>query len=262
MERCKLGLPRFFATLESELGEVYKATEVLSRFPAGDQARLLDLMELPPLALHLRPALVILVGRVLNSMCDRLVALAAMVQLVFLGMMIHGRVGEDGPRPDDRNRLAILIGDYNFSRFFALAAEAGMTEFLRPLAQVICRLNEGAMARLHQPATPEAVREAVSQETADLIAVACRMAGQLCGGDAGEQETLYRLGYDLGMGYGLMERGVRAEARRHLQEARERLSQFPSGHAREALDALIAHLMEWPGQSGADAQAWSGQGWN
>lgn len=242
-------IPKLFSSVWSDLGEVHKTTEIISRFSDADRHRVYSLLELSPLEVNLRPAVVLLVSRMFNYIPHKTVNLAAMVQLVFLGIRTHRRVGEDGLRPDDHNRLAVLIGDYCYCRFFALATAAGMVEFLRPLSEIVCRLNDGAISRLQVASTPGLLREAVRQETAVLIAEACRMAGQVGGVSDADQRLLFHLGYDLGMGHGLMEQGLRFDAWEHLQAARALLKSFPPGAPRDALDALIVHLVDWPEQS-------------
>lgn len=255
MEVTGAVMPKMFGPVWSDLGEVHKTTEVLNRFPDADKRKGFSLLELSPLEANLRPAVVLLVGRMFGAGRERLIALAAIVQLVFLGMRVHGQIGEDGAGPDDRNRLAVLIGDYYYGRFFALAATTGMTEFVRPLTEIVRRLNEGTMTRLHLSPTTAVVRESIRQETAALLAEACRMAGQVAGAGEDEQLVLYRLGHDLGMGYGLMERELRTEALVSLRVARARLADLPDGVERDALDALVAYLLDWPGQSVADVQS-------
>jgi hypothetical protein len=246
---------KLFSPIRSELAAVQRATEIAGRFLEAYRHNVASLVSLPPFDTHIRPAVVLLVGRIYGGATERLISLAAMVQLVFLGMRVHQQVGEDGAQPDDRNRLAVLIGDYCFCRFFVLGAHSGNTAFMRPFAEIVRRFTEGAVARLDAPPTPEVIRSAVRHETAALVAEACRMAGQVAGTSAREQERLYQLGQDLGMGYGLsMARGVESEAWTHLQAARARLSELPAGAARDVLDAVIGSLLDRLGQSVAEVQ--------
>jgi hypothetical protein len=247
-------LAKLFGMVWSELDEVRRASEMIHHFPNADKHKVHSLLELPPLETHFRPAVVLLVGRLFNCFQERMVVLAAMVQFVFLGMRVHGQVDEGELGPDERNRLAVLIGDYYYCRFFALGASAGMTGFLRPLTEIVYRYTEKTVSRAPAAATPETVRESVRRETAALIAEACRMAGEVAGAQDDEREILYQLGVDLGMGYGLMERGMRSEGWRYLQAARGQLAELPAGTARNALDGLIAYLLNWPGQSVVEVQ--------
>ena len=245
---------KVFGPIRSELAEVQRMTDIAGRFLEADRPKVYGLVELPPFDTHFRPAVVLLVGRMYGGAARRLVSLAAMVQLLFLGMLVHQRVGEDGADAEERNRLAVLIGDYAFCRFFALGAVDGNAAFMRPLAEIVRRYTEGAVARLDAPPTPVVIRSAVRQETADLMAEACRMAGKVGGAGAREAELLHHLGYDLGMGYGLLGWEAASEAWTHLRAARTWLSGLPAGTARDALDAVIGSLLDWPRPSVAEIQ--------
>ena len=244
---------RFFDSIRSELGEVHRATNVTDWFPSAEHHNMYTLLELPPLEVDLRPGVVLLTGRLFNGARAKLVALATMVQLLFLSVRVHQHVNEDGGPGNDRTRLAVLIGDYYLGRFFGLVGSSGMMGVLQPLSAAVCRIHDGAISRLHLSATPALVADAVRQETAELIAQACLIAG--LEGEAPERarEDLYRLGYSLGMGYGLWARGLPKDACQHLKEARRRLAGLAPGAPRDALDGLAAHLLDLPGHPLAGA---------
>lgn len=245
---------KLFGSIWSELDEVHRVSDVADRFPVAEHHNVYSLLELSPLEVDLRPAVVLLVGRVFNCARSKLVALAAMVQLLFLSVRVHQQVNEDGAFADDRTRLAVLIGDYYLSRFFGLVGSTGLTGVLLPLSETVCRIHDGAIARIQISANPEVIMDAVRQETAELIAQGCVIAGLEGEAPEGMHKGLYYLGYNLGMGYGLTERGFKEEAWDYLQAARTGLAGLPPGAPRDALDGLITHLLDLPGWSLAGAE--------
>jgi len=244
---------KLFDSIRSDLEEVHRVTDVTDRFPVAEHHNIYTLLELPPLEVDLRPAVVLLTGRLFNCVRAKLVALAAMVQLLFLSVRVHQQVDEGGGPGNDRTRLAVLIGDYYLGRFFGLVGSSGLTGVLLPLSEAVCRIHDGAIARIHLCATPALVMDAVRQETAELIAQACVIAGLEGDAPEGAREELFRYGYNLGMGYGLTDRGLKDDARHYLEEVRIWLAGLPPGASRDALDGLVTHLLDLPGRSLAGA---------
>lgn len=242
---------QFFDSIRAELQQVHRITDVSDRFPVAENYNIYSLLEFPPLEVDLRPAVVLLTGRLFHCAPARMVALAGMVQLLFLSVRVHQRVGEDGGPDNNRTRLAVLVGDYYLGRFFGLVGSSGMMEVLVPLSEAVCRVHDGVIARLHLGATQAPVADAVRLETAEFIARACVLTGLEAKAPEETREELHRFGYSLGMGYGLIDRGVKDDARGYLEEARSRLAGLPPGRPRDALDGLVVYLLDLPGRSPA-----------
>lgn len=196
-----------------------------------------------PLDLYIRPGLVLTVSRLFRGVCDQVLSLAGLVQLIFLARRLHGTVSESfwGRKP-----RAILLGDYCYSRFFALAASSGLQRFIRPLAEVVCLMGEGGIERCRTRAGEPVVLETLRKEAATLFGEACRCAGDLVGAKLEQQQVLYRFGVRLGMGYSLLQTASSHPAIPYLTEARVALTRLPKADARDVLENLLDYLVTLP----------------
>ncbi|MDI6907186.1 MAG: polyprenyl synthetase family protein [Thermoanaerobacterales bacterium] len=189
---------------------------------------------------HLRPALVLAVTRNCHGARDRVLALAGLVQLIFMAARLHATVSEDGR---GETAKAILLGDYCYSRFFSLAATSGLGRFIGPLAEVVCLMGEGGVEKCRKaPGGETAALETLRKETAGLFAESCRCAGDLIGAGPEQQQALHRFGLCLGMGYALLQNTLFRPAAVYFSEARLGVAHLPRVAARDILEGLIDYL--------------------
>jgi heptaprenyl diphosphate synthase len=160
-----------------------------------------------------RPLLVALGGQLGDPASPQLVPAAAVVELTHLGTLYHDDVMDEAdvrrgaPSANLRwsNSVAILIGDYLFSRAADLAADLG-TEAVRIQARTFSRLVHGQIAETVGPRDSDPVAhylQVVADKTASLISTAARFGGMFGGAEPAVVEALARFGETIGVAFQL-----------------------------------------------------------
>ncbi|MGQ9558659.1 MAG: polyprenyl synthetase family protein [Desulfurispora sp.] len=206
---------------------------------------------------QLRPALIVLVARLFGDIDARVVSLAGVVQFIHLAARVHARINDEPPGrekwavdPREGSQYPVLVGDYFYGRFFTTLCEAGIENYLQPLAEVICQINTGGILRLKKstqplPATWSEQQMLIGRETAALIALGCRLGAQLAGASDRQAQQAESLGYNLGMAVGLREKKIYCEqADMFLHRALEILQGLPGGESRLILRQLLQYLRQ------------------
>lgn len=202
---------------------------------------------------YLHPALVLFSGRLLGYTGSRLVSLAAVIQLIYLASAVQFRVPDNCVRNPveedlkDGAQLPVLAGDYLYGRFFVELCAGEILQFLNPLASVIADMNYGALQRRkHQGLQATDMKMAlfvIEKESAALTEGAARMAGALAAVSGEAMASISGIGFNLGMGYGIMERNLGTElAVPYFEAAGKLLQRFPAGEARDGLAGLVNEL--------------------
>lgn len=199
---------------------------------------------------YLRPALVLLFSRLFGNNGKKAIYLATIVQLIFISSNIHAQIpDEDVDKnmlhqidPRDGTQLPVLVGDYLYGKFFSLLCEGNILENLKPLSDIICIMNEGAISRIQNEQCEvdfTARLEDIRCETAELIAGACRLGSKLGQADQEEEEIATRFGLSLGMGFGLIERGYSPKlVHQYQQDALRELAKLNDSAPVRALESL------------------------
>jgi octaprenyl-diphosphate synthase len=158
-----------------------------------------------------RPTLLLLCNEVGGRPTPDGEALAAVVELVHLSTLVHDdavdhsvlRRGMPTVNAMWSHQVAIIMGDFLYSRSMSELARLGAIEPIRILAAAANSMSVGEMRQL---ASCDALQfsEAdyallIECKTASLLSAACEL-GALCG-DASLREPLKRYGYHLGMAF-------------------------------------------------------------
>jgi octaprenyl-diphosphate synthase len=158
-----------------------------------------------------RPTLLLLCNEVGGRPTPDGEALAAVVELVHLSTLVHDdavdhsvlRRGMPTVNAMWSHQVAIIMGDFLYSRSMSELARLGGIEPIRILAAAANSMSVGEMRQL---ASCDALQfsEAdyallIECKTASLLSAACEL-GALCG-DASLREPLKRYGYHLGMAF-------------------------------------------------------------
>jgi octaprenyl-diphosphate synthase len=140
-------------------------------------------------------------------------AVAAAVELVHAASLVHDDVMDGAVERRHQPTIvhakgisaAVLLGDYLFTRAYAMAASCRSTLPARQIAAAATRLCEG---ELRQQASTgnwqiswSEYRSILTQKTAALCAVSCRLGGWLSGASPREQLALNRFGRELGLAF-------------------------------------------------------------
>jgi octaprenyl-diphosphate synthase len=158
-----------------------------------------------------RPTLLLLSSRVGGEGNDRAPTLGAVVELLHLATLVHDdavdhsvlRRGMPTVNALWTHQVAIIMGDYLYSRAVVELAEAGEMEAMRVLAAAANEMSVGEMRQLTSfdalDFSEEDYYRLIAAKTASLMSAASEM-GALCGVPT-YRERLARYGHTLGMAF-------------------------------------------------------------
>lgn len=159
----------------------------------------------------LRPTLVLLSNEVGDQPSEAAITLGAVVELVHLATLVHDdavdhsvlRRGLPTVNALWTHQVAIIMGDYLYSRAVTELAELGDLEAVQALAQAANEMSVGEMRQLTSfdalAFTERDYYELIEAKTASLMAAACEM-GALAG-VVEYRAALRRFGMNLGMAF-------------------------------------------------------------
>lgn len=202
---------------------------------------------------YLHPALVLFSGKIFGYKDERLIYLAAAVQLIYEASGIHLRIPDDNSPggenldPRDGSQFPVLVGNYLYGRYFTGLCEGGILEFLSPLAGIIAEMNYGALLRKKNANRLvndfELAMTVIEKETALLTEGSTKLAAVLAGAAEEDVNNLAAFGRNLGMAYGILESGLdSAMAEPYVEQARKSLLLLPEGDARNGLEKILTKI--------------------
>lgn len=159
-----------------------------------------------------RPTLLLLSAQVAGEPAEDVVTLASVVELVHLATLVHDdavdhsvlRRGRPTVNALWTHQIAIIMGDYLYSRAVTELTRLSRMEALRVLATAA---NEMSVGEMRQLTSYEALGfseddyfQLIRSKTASLMAATCEM-GALAGADSSLREPLRLYGQDLGMAF-------------------------------------------------------------
>ena len=158
-----------------------------------------------------RPTLLLLSNRVGGSPSDDAVTLAAVIELVHLATLVHDdavdhsvlRRGLPTVNALWTHQIAIIMGDYLYSRSVTELSRLGRLDAVAVLASAANEMSIGEMRQLTSydalEFTESDYYRLIASKTASLMSAACEM-GALAGVDE-YREPLAQFGQDLGMAF-------------------------------------------------------------
>ncbi len=158
-----------------------------------------------------RPTLVLLSSEIGGSPHPRAVTFGAVVELVHLATLVHDdavdnsvlRRGQPTVNALWTHQIAIIMGDYLYSRAVCELAEDGNLEAIRILGNAANAMSVGEMRQVTSydslDFSEDDYYRLISAKTASLMSAACAM-GALAGVDQ-HRESLQSFGQNLGMAF-------------------------------------------------------------
>ena len=159
-----------------------------------------------------RPTLVLLADRICGGDGDPAVTLAAAVELVHLATLVHDdavdhsvlRRGLPTVSALWTHQVAIIMGDYLYSRSVTELTRVGNIDVLRSLAVAANEMTLGEMRQLASydalDFSEEDYYALIAAKTASLMAASCEI-GALASGPGSRGGALRRFGHNLGMAF-------------------------------------------------------------
>jgi len=158
-----------------------------------------------------RPTLLLLSNKVGGSPSDDAITLAAVVELLHLATLVHDdavdhsvlRRGLPTVNALWTHQIAIIMGDYLYSRSVTELTRLGRLDAVAVLARAANEMSIGEMRQLTSydalQFTESDYYRLIASKTASLMSAACEM-GALAGTDE-YRKPLARFGHDLGMAF-------------------------------------------------------------
>lgn len=162
---------------------------------------------------RLRPALILLSGRLCGGPRDDLIRLAAAIELLHTATLLHDDVVDGAELRRGRATvaskwdpgLAVLSGDLLFSVAFSILASFGQPRMLELMSGVIMDLSRGEMSQYEHREDLD-VTEAyylalIQKKTAALMAASMLLGAMAAGSGPQVEHHLHRYGLSLGMAF-------------------------------------------------------------
>jgi geranylgeranyl pyrophosphate synthase len=166
---------------------------------------------------RLRPALVLLSGRLFDYNLDRLLPMAAAVETMHIATLVHDDAIDHSDMRWGRptvNRCwdadtAILLGDFMVAQAAALTAETGAVRAVRRLGEILMTITVGELAQRFSAFDPKQTRqhylERISSKTAALFALTTEMGTLLGGAPEGDIIKLHDYGHNIGVAFQIID---------------------------------------------------------
>jgi octaprenyl-diphosphate synthase len=166
---------------------------------------------------RLRPALVLLVSRMLGYKGERDVRYAAVVELIHTATLIHDDIidGSDLRRGKPTanntwgNQTTVLVGDWLYTRTMDLCLELGDVDVMRMLTSATLRMTEGEIladrVRGRLDVDEATYMDITQRKTAELFSAACALPALFQPSTLHLTERLLDFGRNVGISFQLVD---------------------------------------------------------
>ncbi len=166
---------------------------------------------------RIRPALTLLTGRLYPCDADKIVSMAAAVEMLHTATLVHDDVVDGSLLRRGSPTLnahwspgaTILTGDYLFARAADLAAQTNNVRVMQVFARTLMTIVSGELRQLFGGATGRQTREdyfkRIYAKTASMFELATEAAGVLIGATEDEIAALRQYGHDVGIAFQIMD---------------------------------------------------------
>ena len=187
----------FKKTLNSNVGLVNKVINYISK-KKGKQ---------------LRPILTLLCARISGKPTQNTYYAAALVEIIHIATLIHDDVVDEADLRRGwpsinriwKNKIAILVGDFMFSKALSNMIHLRNFDALDLLSSTAERLSQGEILQIEKAIkkemTEETYYEMIGDKTASLFSSACKLGAISVNADNDEQKALFQFGEYLGIAF-------------------------------------------------------------
>ena len=160
---------------------------------------------------RLRPALLLLCAGACGQISDPAVRLAAAVELVHSGSLLHDDVLDEAETRRGTESAwrkwgisqAVLVGDYLAATAYRYLSEHDDNGYLNVLAQTVGEMCEAELLSLERgdEIDEQAYLQVIGGKTAALFSASCRLGAKAAGAPDDVQSELAAFGHDLGLAF-------------------------------------------------------------
>ncbi len=164
---------------------------------------------------QMRPMFVFLTAKLLNDgkVNERTYTGASIIELIHTASLVHDDVVDDSDKRRGffsvnalwKNKIAVLVGDFLFSKGLLTALERKDYDLLEIISKSVKAMSEGELLQIEKARkldiTEEVYYDIIRQKTARLIASCCSMGAASVKPDSEEVETFRKFGELCGMAF-------------------------------------------------------------
>ncbi|OQD43869.1 polyprenyl synthetase [Croceivirga radicis] len=164
---------------------------------------------------QMRPMFVFLTAKMLNKgeVVERTYTGASIIELIHTASLVHDDVVDDSNKRRGffsinalwKNKIAVLVGDYLFSKGLLVSLERGDYDLLQIISESVRSMSEGELLQIEKARkldiTEEVYYEIIRQKTATLIAACCSMGAASVRPESKEVAIFKRFGELCGMAF-------------------------------------------------------------
>ncbi len=162
---------------------------------------------------QMRPMFVFLSAGTCGRISESTFRGASLIELLHTATLVHDDVVDSANYRRGffsvnalwKNKVAVLVGDFLFSRGFLLSIDNNEFDLLRIVSQAIKEMSEGELFQIekarHLDITEEVYYEIIRQKTASLIASCCAVGASSSGASPEMVKQMKQFGEHVGMAF-------------------------------------------------------------
>ncbi|NER18812.1 polyprenyl synthetase family protein [Spongiivirga citrea] len=164
---------------------------------------------------QMRPMFVFLVAKMVSEgeVNERTYRGASIIELIHTASLVHDDIVDDSNMRRGffsinalwKNKIAVLVGDYLFSKGLLVSVEYGDYDLLQIISVAVKEISEGELLQIEKARkldiTEDVYYEIIRQKTATLIAACCSMGACSVKPDSDDVETMRKFGELIGIAF-------------------------------------------------------------
>ena len=164
---------------------------------------------------QMRPMFVFLVAKMVSNgnFTEKTYRGASLIELIHTGSLVHDDVVDDSNKRRGffsinalwKNKIAVLVGDYLFSKSLLLSVDYDDFDLLKLISVVLKDMSEGELLQIEKARqldiTEDIYFDIIRQKTATLIAACCAIGAASVGSSKEEIEKMHRFGEIIGTAF-------------------------------------------------------------
>lgn len=164
---------------------------------------------------QMRPMFVFLVAKMLGDgkVSERTFRGASIIELIHTASLVHDDVVDSSDRRRGffsinalwKNKIAVLVGDYFFSKGLLLSLDHGDFDLLKIVSEAVREMSQGELLQLEKARRLDidelVYYDIIRQKTATLIAACCAMGAASVGSSEEEVARFHAFGEYAGMAF-------------------------------------------------------------
>lgn len=164
---------------------------------------------------QMRPMFVFLTAKMLGNgeVNERTYRGASVIELIHTASLVHDDVVDDSNQRRGffslnalwKNKIAVLVGDFLFSKGLLLSIDNGDTDLLQIISVAVREISEGELLQIEKARkldiTEDLYYEIIRQKTATLIAACCALGARAVHANDDEVKRMHKFGELIGQAF-------------------------------------------------------------